>query len=388
MELLRSKSLLCPVDQHCSQWARKLMGYCLCGKRDMLSLDLGVISVVSWCVAEVPQLVTNYRSKSAEGLSILFLTTWIVGDALNLFGCILEPATVSLLMCSAFYLYTITTLILFSQAIYYGHVYPRLKSNRKHEASQAGPGERRTGQICVVDTKKADNLETAGFAPSSPIPVEYYSPDSSGELFFMSARSLSVCHTPPPLGSFLASRASNSEIEPNLLEEPLLGEVSSSQSAPPPKVKTMLCVVSLMTFVLMESLKNNTVFKSPTEGIVLRVGRQLLQATRSSTQETLSAESNGIGTYFGWGMAAIYMGGRLPQICLNGLNPLMFVFALVGNSTYVASILVNSLNWSKIQPNLPWLVESGGCVLLDIFILVQFFYYQYRSRTKVEKHVS
>ncbi|GER51974.1 PQ-loop repeat family protein [Striga asiatica] len=343
MELFRSKSLVCPVDQHCSQWARKLMGYCLCGKRDMLSLALGVISVVSWSLAEVPQLITNYRSRSAEGLSFLFLTTWIVGDSLNLFGCILEPATLPTQYYMAL-LYTITTLILFSQAVYYGHIYPRLKSNRKHEASQAGPGERRTGQICAVDIKKADNLETAGFTPSSPIPVAYNSPDSSGELFFMSARSLSVCHTPPPLGSFLASRTSNLEVEPNLLEEPLLGEVSSSQSAPPPKVKTMLCVVSLMTFVLMESRKNNTVFKSPTEGIVLRVGRQLLQATLRSTQETVSAESNGIGTYFGWGMAAIYMGGRLPQICLNfrrgnaeGLNPLMFVFALFGNSTYVAS---------------------------------------------------
>lgn len=27
--------------------------------------------------------------------------------------------------------------------------------------------------------------------------------------------------------------------------------------------------------------------------------------------------SSGIGTFFGWVMAAIYMGGRLPQICLN-----------------------------------------------------------------------
>jgi len=25
----------------------------------------------------------------------------------------------------------------------------------------------------------------------------------------------------------------------------------------------------------------------------------------------------GMGTYMGWGMAAIYVGGRLPQICLN-----------------------------------------------------------------------
>jgi len=82
-----------------------------------------------------------------------------------------------------------------------------------------------------------------------------------------------------------------------------------------------------------------------------------------------------IGSFLGWAMAIIYMGGRLPQIFLNmqrghveGLNPLMFTFALLGNSTYVGSILVNSLEWSKLRPNLPWLVDAGVCVLLDSFV--------------------
>uniref|UniRef100_A0A7C9D5R6 Uncharacterized protein n=1 Tax=Opuntia streptacantha TaxID=393608 RepID=A0A7C9D5R6_OPUST len=95
-----------------------------------------------------------------------------------------------------------------------------------------------------------------------------------------------------------------------------------------------------------------------------------------------------MGTYMGWGMAAIYVGGRLPQICLNirrgnveGLNPFMFIFALLGNTTYVASILVNSLDWPKIRPNLPWLVDATGCALLDTFILLQFVYFEcWRSR--------
>ncbi|KAG4396143.1 hypothetical protein GLYMA_19G123451v4 [Glycine max] len=79
----------------------------------------------------------------------------------------------------------------------------------------------------------------------------------------------------------------------------------------------------------------------------------------------------------------IYLSGRLSQICLNirrvhveGLNPLMFLFAVIGNATYVASIVVISLDWSKIRPNLPWLVDAGGCVLLDFFILMQFIYFR------------
>ncbi|PKU76376.1 hypothetical protein MA16_Dca000979 [Dendrobium catenatum] len=53
---------------------------------------------------------------------------------------------------------------------------------------------------------------------------------------------------------------------------------------------------------------------------------------------------------------------------LQGLSLFMFIFALVGNPAYVGSILLNSLEWSKVKPNLPWLVDAGGCVLLDAFV--------------------
>ncbi|RZS27292.1 hypothetical protein BHM03_00060740 [Ensete ventricosum] len=72
-------------------------------------------------------------------------------------------------------------------------------------------------------------------------------------------------------------------------------------------------------------------------GTVILVGRKLLQVILYKVQDD---RSSGVGTLLGWAMAAIYMGGRLPQICLNvcmnsGLNPLMFIFALTGNATYV-----------------------------------------------------
>lgn len=75
---------LCPADQHCSQWARKHMKYCLCNAKDGVSLFLGMVSVASWGVAEIPQIITNYREKSTEGLSIGFLLTWIIGYCLVL----------------------------------------------------------------------------------------------------------------------------------------------------------------------------------------------------------------------------------------------------------------------------------------------------------------
>ncbi|KAL6012403.1 hypothetical protein ACLOJK_002890 [Asimina triloba] len=79
-------------------------------------------------------------------------------------------------------------------------------------------------------------------------------------------------------------------------------------------------------------------------------------------------ESNPIGIWLGWLMAAIYMGGRLPQIFLNGMNPLMFIFALVANATYVGSILMRSVEWERIKPNMPWLLDAIVCVALDLFV--------------------
>lgn len=79
MEGFNNTVPMCPVDQHCSQWAEKNMSYCLCSTKDVISLTLGVISVLSWGVAEIPQLITNYKEKSVEGLSLMFIMAWILG---------------------------------------------------------------------------------------------------------------------------------------------------------------------------------------------------------------------------------------------------------------------------------------------------------------------
>ncbi|KAK9951413.1 hypothetical protein M0R45_006855 [Rubus argutus] len=121
----------------------------------------------------------------------------------------------------------------------------------------------------------------------------------------------------------------------------------------------------------------------------MQVGRKLLQVSSGLLQEKGIKGSSLIGHFLGWGMAAIYIGGRFPQIFLNirrsnveGLNPLMFIFAIVGNATYVGvnDVFVTKLEklgMVKIRPNLPWLVDAGGCMFLDIFILIQFIYFRY-----------
>ncbi|KAJ6426089.1 hypothetical protein OIU84_026634 [Salix udensis] len=409
MGLFRSTMPMCP--QYCSQWARIYMKYCLCSMKDGASLTLGVISVLSWGVAEIPQIITNYKKKSTEGLSLAFLFTWIVGDLFNVFGCMLEPATLPTQYYMAV-LYAITTSVLTAQTVYYGHIYHRLKRNRGCIKAPISSQTEEAGRIrqgnsdAEAQVNNADKQRNETASPdgtngsSSPIPFPTLTQKSSTgrELYYMSARSLSSSHT-PTVGSSLAQRMASPSFSTRIsIEEPLLGADVTTQSAPNLNTKTMLCVVSVVTLLgtlnLHQSANNrlDRAFENKHEGFVIQVGRKILQvSSRISHDNDSDGSGSGIGTFLGWSMAAIYMGGRLPQIFLNikrgnveGLNPLMFVFALIGNITYVASILVDSMAWSKIRANLPWIVDAGGCVLLDTCILLQFIYFHHRRHQVLE----
>ena len=96
-----------------------------------------------------------------------------------------------------------------------------------------------------------------------------------------------------------------------------------------------------------------------------------------------------VAQYFGWCSAILYVGSRLPQITKNrrnestkGLALGMFVFGILGNVLYCASIFLQSTERDYIKQNLPWLVGSGGTMFLDVFIGIQFAWYRRKSTTE------
>lgn len=104
------------------------------------------------------------------------------------------------------------------------------------------------------------------------------------------------------------------------------------------------------------------------------------------------------GQFFGYLCAVFYLGSRIPQLLLNyqrksteGVSLLFFLFACIGNLTYVLSIFAYSpvcrtnicepgeaalVYGQYILVNLSWLIGSLGTLLLDMAIFVQFFLYQ------------
>ncbi|XP_078436224.1 vacuolar lysine transporter YPQ1-like [Wolffia australiana] len=315
-----------------------------------LSFGLGIASLIFWGVAEIPQIIANYRTKSGHGVSFLLLSTWVIGDVFNLAGCALEPATLPTQLYTAV-LYTAITLILVLQTLYYDYA-ARWRKTEFVTVSQH-----------LEHEEHDKNLERPPhFTAAIPLPAS--STHLRPDIHYTSARSLANSGT-PTFRSYLGAWSEPTGQTPALLldaESPPLRRSAPMSLSPGRRALLGICVSLSL----------------PAEALTVRVPAAL---------EVLQESDLGVGSYgvlLGWMMAVIYMGGRLPQIILNirrgsieGLSPTMFVLAVLGNASYVGSILVSSVEWIRLRDNAPWLVDAAVCVLLDLFILLQFIYYKW-----------
>ncbi|XP_028058096.1 probable vacuolar amino acid transporter YPQ3 [Camellia sinensis] len=365
MKGLRNSIAYCVKEnKQCVGWVEKYFKDCLCNFNDELSFAFGLISLVCWGVAEIPQIITNFRTKSSHGVSLLFLLTWIAGDVFNLVGCLLEPATLPTQFYTAL-LYTASTVVLVLQSLYYDHLYSWLKAQRI-EHNQGVEEERKF----LKPPKPYD----------SAIPIPGGTPimhQRHREIYYVSARSLAWTNTLPTRSPLRAARSGPPSVmglehDSSSDDEPIRASSHKSRSKPKPIPRSAGSAAFLAASISLPSGS-----KALMHVYMGLSGRRLLQ-------EQNSTENNVIGQCLGWMMAAIYMGGRIPQICLNikrgsveGLNPLMFIFALIANATYVGSIVVRTSEWDKIKPNIPWLLDAVVCVALDLLIILQYIYYRY-----------
>lgn len=139
---------------------------------------------------------------------------------------------------------------------------------------------------------------------------------------------------------------------------------------PVPAWKTALYNVSLVLLVMAAGVC----------GYLVSNGNKAPNDSPSTGDEDL--EVNVLGQVLGWLCAAFYLGSRVPQILLNferksveGISFLFFLFACLGNLTYVVSILAAGNSMRYLIINASWLVGSVGTLLLDMIIFIQFWVY-------------
>ncbi|GAA5968308.1 hypothetical protein JCM11641_003806 [Rhodosporidiobolus odoratus] len=102
-----------------------------------------------------------------------------------------------------------------------------------------------------------------------------------------------------------------------------------------------------------------------------------------------------IGRAAAWICTTAYLTSRLPQLWQNfrrrsceGLAMTLFLFAFIGNSLYVASILTNPLATTSpgyLLESTPYLLGSGGTLCFDLAILSQSWLYSEKRKARRER---
>jgi len=356
------------LHDHCTPTSSYLIqlssafGSCVPTPLAFLSTLLGVLSIVSWLFAQVPQIYKNYQLKSASGLSIYFLSEWLFGDLTNLLGALLtQQATWQIVVA----LYYVTVDIgLCYQYFWYTHVRPWRKTRLAQYNGNNGGNYDGSGDILV------------GISPSDGSSVVESTENGDGKhatkALDIPAKFQDMQRTQLSSSSFSKEKGtpSSSRSIARVKQSPLLNGT--------PKT---LVMVSMLCVVLTNASPLHSQVVDPSPPV---------------------SPSEVAGRILSWTSTLLYLGSRLPQIYKNairrstsGLSPTLFIAAFCGNFFYSTSLLTNPLAWDSYPPYglhgwigsegsdrktwvalaAPFFLGAAGVLVMDMTIGVQFLMY-------------
>ncbi|KAK0729917.1 PQ loop repeat-domain-containing protein [Lasiosphaeris hirsuta] len=317
---------------------------------EALSGIFGSVSLTAWICLLLPQLIANYKAKSADALSMKFLFIWLMGDVANLFGALwtqLAPTTVALASYFCF-----ADLILISQCSYYNAVNARrrtrkerrqLSSTATHDTDTTAVSDEPHEEDALLDRRHRRRSESTGLPGSH--------------------RQHSV-------------RRRESNLDP--LTRIITGEDDSPDSNP--------WFHNALSIVAVWVVGASGWYISYKMG-AWDVADGLPEAGDGQAANVPEAY---IGMVLGYFSAVCYLCARIPQIIKNyqeksceGLALLFFLLSLTGNLTYGASVISYSQEQDYFIRALPWLLGSLGTMVEDCIIFVQFRLYSPTVQAKM-----
>ncbi|KAF3483656.1 PQ-loop repeat-containing protein 2 [Arthroderma uncinatum] len=346
-----------PVSPFLEQLS-SLLHTCLPTPLALISSTLGMLSIVAWLFAQLPQIYKNYRIKSTAGLSVFFIVEWLLADTANFTGAVLTKQAGWQVTIAAYYV--VVDVIMVYQHYWYTHI-KKWKSNRLR---------------CVKSGDDDDSDMWSNF-PASDC-------DSCQQL---PASQYTSSVRPTDELKMAGKRASDEKAQPASGKRYVKAGTSGSSLTSPKAVLfvSMLCAV----------LANATSVPTP----------DMSQSQPLRMPQLNSAEA--VGRVFSWISALLYLGSRLPQLYKNytrkstaGLSPLLFIAAFSGNTFYSTSMLTNPNGWSDFPPYggggwagpdgndrlnwillaIPFWLGATGVLLLDVCMGIQFLIYGEHGR--------
>ncbi len=320
-------------------------------------MDCSSISIACWVVVFSPQIIENFRRGSADGLSIVFLVVWLLGDLFNIVGAVLQGVLPTMIILALYY--TLADIVLVGQVFYYRGFTLSDKVEKLEEAPQEEePLLARSDSGILSPHVPRDDQRTR-------------------------RRSLSA------IGRHLSS-VDGTHLSP---ATPLLDAPKANEA---PAVKSMRPTTTLQAIVF----NTFSIVMVCGAGVLgWWIGQHSKRGRHTEDESPSVPEYDVLGQIFGYLCAAFYLGSRIPQLLLNyrrksteGVSLLFFLFACIGNLTYVMSIFAYSpicqypghcelgeaasIYGRYISVNASWIAGSAGTLLLDLAIFWQFFLYK------------
>ena len=384
---------------------------------------LGLASIGCWLVAQFPQLVRNFRRKSADGLSPWFLAEWLMGDTLNLLGCLMTGDQLPSQTYTAVYFIAVDMAMIF-QFVYYtllsADAVSLITADMRDPdvaysvrvddtAGTHGRGDGGEGGVRGGTGRDAPSPQGGADRATSPPPTgpgEWYSRRTQASQGSSSSRGASM-----PTGGTggIAGRRRRREAR------------AAVGLAAATGVAAVVAVALAVALGLTTASRTGGVNLQPpavasaaaaAEGIGIGGGTQAYSysSVRNNNNDDDDDNNHGrkphkdglpicgasanpewevvIGRAVGYASSVFYLGSRLSQIYKNhsrrsceGLAMSMFFTAACANIAYGLAILLRGGGHPTYLLNsIPWLLGSLGTVALDTTILAQSRYYTKRAQ--------
>lgn len=337
----------------------------------------GSISIACWVVVFSPQIIENFRRSSAEGLSIEFIIIWLAGDVFNILGAVLQGVLPTMIILAIYY--TFADIILLGQCFYYrGFTLRDPRPDKAVDTEQDVPTER-TPLVVNGDASRpppnAADVEPGRTRSRSSFRERFASLD----------------------GTYLSPATP-------MHSQPKDANVADAMRPSQPRSWTKAIAFNGTVILLVVLAGIAGYFLSPTTPPTDGHHDQT-----EADEQAVALRFSLWGQIFGYICAVLYLGSRIPQLLLNyrrksteGLNALFFLFACIGNLTYVLSILAyepicsqhrhghwresrchpgeaQAVYWRYVLVNASWLLGSLGTLFLDFAVFVQFFLYREKT---------
>ncbi|EGW32769.1 uncharacterized protein SPAPADRAFT_136546 [Spathaspora passalidarum NRRL Y-27907] len=109
--------------------------------RVQISGVMGSTSLACWIVLLMPQLIEQWRLKSADGIAIGFISIWFLGDVFNLIGAVWAGLLPEVIFLAVWF--CIADFMMIASYFYYTYIYQKHHHKKQRRRTNSTEGEER-----------------------------------------------------------------------------------------------------------------------------------------------------------------------------------------------------------------------------------------------------